>query len=769
MNESELERMVVRLVGDGASFQSMMQSAQIQSAQVGQQLNSLAGNVTSLTSSVGNLASGVVAAIGAFGLKSWIDEARSAYGEQIKSERNLNAMLVANGRDVEMLFERYRTFSEEMQRQTGIADENVLSLLQQAEAYGATGAAAERAVQNFIAAEGRIPLRGGLRALTLLEDPSKQHEAFQMLHRSFPTANNVGEIQERLSRLFAVAQEDGKRASVQLKVAWSEMLEEFGKSIHEMGKPLIEAKLLIVNWVRSWSPEVKQAITTVAMLLTTVTALYGVWKILTFTAALFSPTILAVIGVVALLGVVFSSLRAPAGAAADEWGQIPSAVKNAWESLVDSEAGKAVRQFVDDNRDMVAAVVASGFAIAGLVVAYKVLAFTVGLVVFLADLLYIKQLVGLGIWALWKIAVLAVNAVWFIYNAQVALYTVLITTGFGATLLFSGAVAVAKFVMWLFALATGAATGGVTLLTGAVAVLAGGLALLGTAILFGGGLIVLVAAAYAAYKALGAVLDVLSVIPTTSGPLAAIGDVFKEWGGIIVDIVRGTTVSLPLTWNLMKAGFNLAVSQIKDLWPPLWTFLREGFTVVWELIASVFAIAFRNTLASILNQVIGVYNAIALVARTISPGLNLPLLGAIEPSAGNIQNEVNRAQERLLVLTGRFRVDESQETRDARAEVDAARVALERERQRQQGRGGGGNEPREIQKIDAVLFSGAEAAFRVQQQFLRFGQQRTDPRQQALNTLVAQGADANQLRQRQLEQLRRAADNPPVVVRPANI
>jgi hypothetical protein len=76
----------------------------------------------------------------------------------------------------------------------------------------------------------------------------------------------------------------------------------------------------------------------------------------------------------------------------------------------------------------------------------------------------------------------------------------------------------------------------------------------------------------------------------------------KEWGGIIWDVIRIAQRDLPLTWELLKVGFEMVVSQLADLWPPLWKFVQESASPVWDLIAFEFKIAFFDAISEVVSR-----------------------------------------------------------------------------------------------------------------------------------------------------------------------
>lgn len=74
--------------------------------------------------------------------------------------------------------------------------------------------------------------------------------------------------------------------------------------------------------------------------------------------------------------------------------------------------------------------------------------------------------------------------------------------------------------------------------------------------------------------------DGFQMLGTMTGPFEHISGLFGEWLEILKAVYTTAQTNLPLAWELLKAGFDLAVSQIKDLWPPLWKYIKDGFGIV---------------------------------------------------------------------------------------------------------------------------------------------------------------------------------------------
>lgn len=159
-NEAELERLVVRLIGDGSSFQRMMLQARTTSV-------TTTAAIEQNTEKVQNFGFGLrrfaLHAVGAMGLFSG---AVSLMGTSITSISNfaqaeagldrLNSTIRANGGNVEALSVSYGRFAEEIQRITVLDDDATLALLRTAETFGLTGEMAEGAARKAIALAGAV-------------------------------------------------------------------------------------------------------------------------------------------------------------------------------------------------------------------------------------------------------------------------------------------------------------------------------------------------------------------------------------------------------------------------------------------------------------------------------------------------------------------------------------------------------------------------------------------------------------------------------------
>jgi len=119
-----------------------------------------------------------------------------AFGEQERAELQLRAALEANGREVDLLFDRYTSLASALQDVTVIGDETTIRMFSQAEALGLTGEAAERAVRNAIGLSSALDLnaRSALRYTAVLEEGDTT-----MLQRYLPALRSIEDESEKVA------------------------------------------------------------------------------------------------------------------------------------------------------------------------------------------------------------------------------------------------------------------------------------------------------------------------------------------------------------------------------------------------------------------------------------------------------------------------------------------------------------------------------------------------------------------------------------------
>jgi hypothetical protein len=199
------------------------------------------------------------------------------FAEAEKAERGLNAVLKANGRDVEELMDVYKEFADQLEETTTLEGDLVVELFKQAEAYGVTGKAAQRAIKNAAAlAEIQgTSIDSAVRATAALE----QGIVTQQLARSFPTlrkfkdeTEKVAEAQRLLTNSFGLVEESARSTSgkiTQLTNMWGNFKESIGEVISKGLSPVVSFLQEVVRTFQSLPTWIQKTIAVILTLLTT--------------------------------------------------------------------------------------------------------------------------------------------------------------------------------------------------------------------------------------------------------------------------------------------------------------------------------------------------------------------------------------------------------------------------------------------------------------------------------------------------------------------
>lgn len=197
--------------------------------------------------------------------------ATKAFSVQEAAERKLAAAIQATGGDVDKNLVRFKRFASDLQAITTTGDEVTLGMIQMAQTMGLSADQSERAAQNAIAMEAAfgVSAASAMRYTAALE----QGDA-TMLKRYIPALRDVtdesqlaAKAQEILGNAFMVAQEDAKTfagQTAQLKNAWGDLLEQFGKVIAGAITPLIAKLRSIVSWMQGLDESTKKIVVAVA-------------------------------------------------------------------------------------------------------------------------------------------------------------------------------------------------------------------------------------------------------------------------------------------------------------------------------------------------------------------------------------------------------------------------------------------------------------------------------------------------------------------------
>jgi hypothetical protein len=163
VNETELSKLVVRLVGDPANLLASLKKVQEESHKTRVSMEELGKKAVDFTKDIGkDVANRVLGGFGfgalaggvATGLVHLFENASEVAERYEKVEIGLNTTLRANYRNVTETTESYEKFAEEMDKTTTASRLQTLSMLKLAEAHRLTGDAAKNAAREAIALSG---------------------------------------------------------------------------------------------------------------------------------------------------------------------------------------------------------------------------------------------------------------------------------------------------------------------------------------------------------------------------------------------------------------------------------------------------------------------------------------------------------------------------------------------------------------------------------------------------------------------------------------
>lgn len=632
-DESELERLVIRLVGDISGYIKPLKEAE---KTTGEAARAISKHVEGVSSRISSLGGGLrlfgERAAEAFASMSIGSHLKEAFGEWTVAEDNafrLEAALKANGHEVELLMGQYKEFASEIQRVTTVGDDNVVAMLAMAEAYGLTGDKAKQAVQGAIA----LGAATGRSAESMVSIVAAVERGNVQLLRRLPGLRGIkdeAELVAKAEKMMTVGMEIARAEAqtssgqlAQLKNEYGDFLEEIGQVVAQGVKPFVDGLRETVRWLQALSPQTKEAIVIVAAL---GSALLGIMPLLSFGQFFLQSVLNPIIIGTALIGTAIATLIANLGGFAAAWEMakgkaeaffgwirptidaVSGAFKLLWEGVKEAAgpvwewlrtvaaatfvrvqelirgAAAAISDFAVANRSAIATVMAATSAVVAAYTAYRLFVITLGITNSLLAALKIQQAATLVLWTAWKVVVLAASGVMAVYNAMLAVFNGTLLASAGSIGIVAAAKVAWKAIVW-------AVNAALTVMNAllAPAVL---LAVVATVTLIGGAFAIVGASIVAAYQAGVTLFDTLLAISSTRGPLSTVAPVFREWLGILGDVVETAKTDVPGSWKLLKAGAELALEQVRALWPPLWDFIKAGTLALWDVLFAQFKAKF---------------------------------------------------------------------------------------------------------------------------------------------------------------------------------
>lgn len=283
MDEAEIGTILVRLSAENEQYKAALKEAADATKRTEEAIVSVGNHIDGFGDQLSRWGELAVSALALHTLKDFLGESLGAWKETEDNAIKLNAILVANSRNVEVLTEDYNDFAGQIQRMTTTSDDATIALLSQAESFGLTGEAAKKAIKD---AMGFAAMNGGnadsyLRFTAAMARGDT--EMMQRFARMIPQLRGItdeSELMRKAQLLAATGFQTAERQAgtlsgqlTQLSNAWGDLMESIGETTANALKPVVALVRSAVDFLNSFSAEAKQAATAVMI---TVAALASV-------------------------------------------------------------------------------------------------------------------------------------------------------------------------------------------------------------------------------------------------------------------------------------------------------------------------------------------------------------------------------------------------------------------------------------------------------------------------------------------------------------
>jgi TP901 family phage tail tape measure protein len=275
-------------------------------------------------------------------------------------------------------------------------------------------------------------------------------------------------------------------------------------------------------------------------------------------------------------------------------------------------------------------------------------------------LMLVAQAVARGFTALWTLGMTALGVVFSFATLET------IAHGVAVGIWHIGAM-VAQGVTWLW----------VTAMTALMGIMSAAkiMAVVTTIGLLVAAVAPIVIVVWAAWRAVKSLFTALAGMGSSAaGPLGAVKDMFGEWGTMLGLVVRAAKTDMPLAWEILKVSGQIALEQIRMLFPPLWEFVKTGFSAAWEFMVETFELNLKIMLAKA-NVIKGIF-----ASDQDRADAEKATKEAVESAERTLRMRLKGAGDKF----GReFKPEESDKLKEHRAELEKLKGKLEEAEEKQ--------------------------------------------------------------------------------------
>lgn len=262
----EVNSMMVRLTGDGTSYQKMLMESQQATERTASSVEAATKRIEGMQHSLHSFAGGAVSILGGLGLATSLNSAFEAFEKFESGQIRLRNSIEASGRAADVTIGSYKAFADQVVDATTTSKGEVFALIEQAERMQITGDAAQRLVTNAIAlgaATGKSA-QEGFRAARAMEMGNMQQLRFALGLRGVTDEAKIQAIaQQMLTSGWKTANEQAETAGGQiekLKRTFKGLTIEVGGVIAETIQPVIKWFSEMMETFKRLTPESKKMV-----------------------------------------------------------------------------------------------------------------------------------------------------------------------------------------------------------------------------------------------------------------------------------------------------------------------------------------------------------------------------------------------------------------------------------------------------------------------------------------------------------------------------
>lgn len=304
-NEEIVAQLVTKLIADTTQYVQGMAKAAEEARKTAEEVEKNSKKVESFGDQLKKYVKGALEVLAVEKIKAYFTEALDVYKDSETGILRLNAAIEAHGGNVAETTAKYNKFATSIKNSTMYSAGEVKELLTMAEAYGLTGAKAERAAKNAIAlsAVRGVSAESALRMTAALEEGNTDllHRQIFELKDLHNETEKVALAQATLAKWYKVAEAEGNTTAGTIKryeSALKGFKKEAGAVIAEFIKPWIEMLAKASKGFSELNPNVKRFI---IITLAAIVVAVMFWAAMNAGAALFNMLtggVLIVIGAI---------------------------------------------------------------------------------------------------------------------------------------------------------------------------------------------------------------------------------------------------------------------------------------------------------------------------------------------------------------------------------------------------------------------------------------------------------------------------------------